>query len=595
MISRHADDSLPTTSTYVSGSTRSRRRPSWSATSRRRSALCLTCLVIVGLVFHRVYVPEWKSTTFLWKAQPSSATLGDCRPAPAYTAKHGVTEQWTSVRLQEMIDRTKGFYARDYSLWLGWNNVRYIIEAGVLQAGLLNRTLIIPSFVYARQCEFSLDACAAFLDMVNRGDAIGWDEWRMWPMDKQMGWKIPIGMMIDLNHLRKTHAVVTVAEYLELQSLTADLEQGNGQWSDAVYQARSRPIPNSWWDPPGVIRVDQEQPPFVLNEDDPISLSAFDARETVGEQIESLLKDQPRGLLEWSAAEDRFHLLNVSGVDDSSAELFLRAAGFEVLHTYQGSLNTEFTKSVATPTRQVARRSEVHGVVDDFGSWSDQVIHLEGEVHLDRKPGGLRFADPSRMREFTHTVLYDVRTLPKIEALAVRIDERMRERTSGRLWRAAHVRRGDFVNIGWAGPSLEQHIEIVKSKLDLAPAILTDILNNQTTDVLENSGEQMIPTMLQSQIPYTSDPFYIATDERNPWALDYIRSQGGLLITDLFEPEDRHIVGWPLLITDILALAEQHVLARAAYFYGSGMSSVTGGVINLRSVNGWHPRTTTVD
>ena len=34
--------------------------------------------------------------------------------------------------------------------------MRYIIEAGLLQAELLNRTLVVPSFVYARACEYDM-------------------------------------------------------------------------------------------------------------------------------------------------------------------------------------------------------------------------------------------------------------------------------------------------------------------------------------------------------------------------------------------------------------------------------------------------------
>ena len=75
------------------------------------------------------------------------------------------------AELRAMIATTNGYLARDWSLYLGWNNVRkpclrkcatltygrkmrYIIEAAILHARLLNRTLILPSFVYARACEY---------------------------------------------------------------------------------------------------------------------------------------------------------------------------------------------------------------------------------------------------------------------------------------------------------------------------------------------------------------------------------------------------------------------------------------------------------
>lgn len=34
--------------------------------------------------------------------------------------------------------------------------MRYIIEAALEQAALLNRTLVLPSFVYARACEWDM-------------------------------------------------------------------------------------------------------------------------------------------------------------------------------------------------------------------------------------------------------------------------------------------------------------------------------------------------------------------------------------------------------------------------------------------------------
>lgn len=40
--------------------------------------------------------------------------------------------------------------------WLGWNNVRYIIETGLLLANLLDRELVLPGFTYATACEFDV-------------------------------------------------------------------------------------------------------------------------------------------------------------------------------------------------------------------------------------------------------------------------------------------------------------------------------------------------------------------------------------------------------------------------------------------------------
>jgi hypothetical protein len=52
--------------------------------------------------------------------------------------------------------------------------------------------------------------------------------------------------------------------------------------------------------------------------------------------------------------------------------------------------------------------------------------------------------------------------------------------------------------------------------------------------------------------------------------LKYLRSQGALRIDDLLVPENRQLFGWPLLLTDVIALVDKAVL-------------VHGDVINMRA------------
>jgi len=91
------------------------------------------------------------------------------------------------------------------------------------------------------------------------------------------------------------------------------------------------------------------------------------------------------------------------------------------------------------------------------------------------------------------------------------------------------------------------------------------------------------------------DKFYLATDERSPEGLAYVREHGAVLIGDLLTPEDRRMVGWPLLVTDVLALLEQSIMSHAAFFYAHAMSSVAGGVVNMRAARGIDPRMTLID
>jgi len=77
--------------------------------------------------------------------------------------------------------------------------------------------------------------------------------------------------------------------------------------------------------------------------------------------------------------------------------------------------------------------------------------------------------------------------------------------------------------------------------------------------------------------------------------LTYLADHGVVLVYDLLTIEDRHRFGWPLMITDVLGLIEQATLVRAAYFYAHAMSSVAGGVINMRAARGADPRTALID
>ena len=58
---------------------------------------------------------------------------------------------------------------------------------------------------------------------------------------------------------------------------------------------------------------------------------------------------------------------------------------------------------------------------------------------------------------------------------------------------------------------------------------------------------------------------------------------------------DRRTFGWPLMITDIRAVLEQSLLAHSNYFYAHAMSSVAGGIVNMRAAFGADPRTVLID
>ena len=110
------------------------------------------------------------------------------------------------------------------------------------------------------------DVCADNAPMVNKNDAIGWDEWRNLPIEQQMTWKIPITTMLNLTHIRITHSVVLMSEYLQLHGMPIEQEWSNGAWLRETYHEQPnifshlKPslnvIENHWMDPADILRVD---------------------------------------------------------------------------------------------------------------------------------------------------------------------------------------------------------------------------------------------------------------------------------------------------------------------------------------------------
>jgi hypothetical protein len=259
--------------------------------------------------------------------------------------------------------------------------MQYILDAALLQASLLNRTLVIPSFVYARACEYHMyvfsfaftspaassqyivensEACADYAIMVNRGDAVGLDEWRELPIEKQMAFRIPISIMIDLPHLRAHHPVITVSEYLRLHGLDPEGESSSGSWQGELYHARANVfepnktmtpslfvIKNQWYDPSGSTRVDYI-PQAMKERGNWERYFPSHSQETGGywpfvapTVVSRRLANGNSGVPDWDAAK-RVLLSSklepeVDLDDDKVVEDILNANGWEVLHTFFSS------------------------------------------------------------------------------------------------------------------------------------------------------------------------------------------------------------------------------------------------------------------
>ncbi|KAH9980625.1 hypothetical protein BJV74DRAFT_879288 [Russula compacta] len=443
--------------------------------------------------------------------------------------------------------------------------MRYIIDAALLQAELLNRTLVIPSFIYARTCEYDLEVCADYALMVNKTEALSSNEWIGLPIEQQMGFRIPISVMLDLGHLRVRYPVITASDYLRLHGQDPENESSKGSWLRESYHTHGNVlelngtktpslfvIENDWYDPTGTNRVDYI-PQAMKRRGKWERYNESESQKSAGYWPE----EEPTNI---SKRLWRFVQGDNAIMDWNMAIGALRAWDFE--------------KSIVRPLKQVVPRSSIRGFKDDYYEVDADVVVLAGETHFLRKPGAMRFTEDCGRARFArmvvHTLISPERVLDLGEVLAMR----MRRLNGGRLWMGAHLRHRDFVLKGWAmETTLEAHVKRVKDRLEAGRVVLTNLGGDHKKKDEDNKKittydiEGVVPSLEQTTLspPRPDDRFYVATDERDPHTLRAIHDAGG------------------------------GVLAHSAYYCGHAMSSFSGRVENLRAARGADRRTALLD
>ena len=226
----------------------------------------------------------------------------------------------------------------------------------------------------------------------------------------------------------------------------------------------------------------------------------------------------------------------------------------------------------------------------------------------------MRFTEELERKRYASRVMHSLIPPQKIFDLAEVLSSRMLLRTEGRMWMGTHIRRGDckypctcflkqsgpeaipVIRLGWVMErDPKDHIQRVKERLQGGRSVLIDLHNRgywTTCDI-----EDVQPDLEQTALPppRAGDPFFVATDERDPETRRKIADEGAVFMSDLLSMQDRQAFGWSLMITDVMALVEQQVLARSGYFYGHSWSSFSGVIVNMRAGRGADPRTMLLD
>lgn len=201
--------------------------------------------------------------------------------------------------------------------------------------------------------------------MFNKNDAFGWNEWKDLPMDQQMTWRIPITTMFNLTHLRRTHSVILISDYLRLHNLSADTEGSSGAWLQFEYHTHAnifdsdhqrRPtlhvIENGWYEPNGINRVDLLPMEMKIrgNWSDNGGDLAQGQRGSWGHNVTTTISSslhvalpKDKSVLSWEEAHKILQTFVSEGDEvqnmlatDEGVEELLQLNGWEVLHTYVG-------------------------------------------------------------------------------------------------------------------------------------------------------------------------------------------------------------------------------------------------------------------
>ncbi|GAA98257.1 hypothetical protein E5Q_04940 [Mixia osmundae IAM 14324] len=520
------------------------------------------------------------------------------------------SQEWAKPRplsrqaIRQMVGPGAKFVIKDYPLQVGWNNIRYHIETVLGLAMLLNRTAIIPEAIWIQTCIADEETCST-LAAQHHEHRKGLP-WGGWNKDGTI-WRVGIRHFLDLDRLRAHQPVITALEYYDLIGfgvktlppsglLDTDrfrpanatrnrrrptlreikgpefehrprvrvdriLAKLNHEDVDGLYPALTALNVSRMLSGVNTLKLDDMIREYDLhdtmyyNETAQINrTSTYRVNITEEEALEisgesSLAKNATRLINETELIEVVFNRTERMPANVTRLGYVLEDLGYTSLFTHNQSL--VMCKAVTEELIEIAPSDQLDDFVEDFGSASEDLLYFSGDIHDQRKPSGMRFSTEAARAAYMAIVLKAVRPTRTVLQVADNIADAMRDRLQGRVYLSAHMRRGDFVQIAWAQrQSYQDHLALVLDNLAVARADLT---------LRFHPDDQ----------PGPNDPFYLATDERDPEALDYFRRNGAILQSDLITSHDRAILGPSQHFGDLVALVDQQVLARSAFFFGS--------------------------
>ncbi|KDE02822.1 hypothetical protein MVLG_06646 [Microbotryum lychnidis-dioicae p1A1 Lamole] len=590
--------SLPRPSSIVSKSKEIIHRP-WRLPRWRSGPFALLCLLFLGTfasyATYHLSNPDQFDLGYRsnaeedhWFKDASSVDLTE------EETRDGEYIKPSLKKLKQAVGDEPHFLAKDGIAWYGFNNRRYMLEATMNLARVSHRIPILPSHIWARSCVVDSADCTkhALQHLADRKNAPGFKDEFTWNEDGE-AWRLGIEHFIDLPHLRRTYGLfLTQTEYFSLYASSLppkfkiDLR---GYWNPILYNPKgmttrvlngTKEFHDKSW-----VRMDRE---FMG-----VGGASFKGSKSWERKGRKGLEGVDENVVRDLMKEDRTYVWSLEkaikamrrrGIGEGKhvakeewGRALVRQAGLRELYTFDDS--TLMCKTMARPSTEYADPLHLRPFqIEAFENYSNAtILAISGQIHDQRKPGATHFSTPYARDQFRNWVIEGIRP-PRVYILAAeKIVQEMKRRTKGRLWRSAHLRRGDFVGIAWA-PEKDPVRHFGKLKNALGAGI--QVLRQRRT---KKPGRGALQPLKQEELPFPNDPFYLATDETDPKALAYYRRQGAVLLHEVMgQDELEDVLGWRAKYWDLLALVEQEVLAQSDYFVGSRMSSTTGGALNSR-------------
>ncbi|ORY02338.1 hypothetical protein K493DRAFT_312112, partial [Basidiobolus meristosporus CBS 931.73] len=449
------------------------------------------------------------------------------------------------------------YFLYNWLSFLGFNNVRYMIEHAYYYGNLINRTVVLPHRVHCRSCIHE-GYCHIIGYPVDDSEIMDSPD----GVDGKYRWSVPIEEFIDMNHLTRNSGarLIRMQDFLRLQLYYQDLaSKGSANKSNLIRQ----------WDAV-----------------DPIAY----LRDHRGISFEDGSADNFKVAFPEQSYAATSEIGDVCGKENSVDDLTpileraekLRQNGQTKIELYKYPNEPNYSvREFQTHTVDLDAVPELVGFAQEFSTekYPQRFLHFTARyIHFfPRRP--FMFATEANRETYDHFVLhllrYPYRVRKAAEHLYRNLERKMvtkgiypvstsvpttenHQRAPLGQFIGIHSRRGDFIRYNWVGE--------------------TSNLNEW-----KHSMVQLVDHLKSQQ---QLDLFYLATDETSPDAFGELYSQGMVRLYDLIDQEFASQYSHLATFGDWLALLDQEILSRSKYFVPVYMSSVSGGVLNKRKAMG---------